>query len=249
MSRAARLALGTRLPAPVHRAPSSRANWGPGRAPSSRANWGPGAGRTGRPWWLLKWTILGGVWGALGLGLLFLWFTYDLPNPKTARETPRRPGLTLIDREGHVFATFGDLVGDTIHLSDVPVYLPAAAVAVEDHRFWSHHGIDLHGMLRATLADLRAGHVVQGGSTITQQVAKTLFLSNARTVRRKVQELLLALWLERTFSKREILEIWLNRVYVGSGAWGMDAAARLYFGVPARRVSLWQAAVLAGLPR
>jgi len=181
--------------------------------------------------------------------LLLVWFTSDLPNPKAAREAPRRPGLILTDHRGHVFATFGDLVGDTIHLPDVPAYLPQAVVAVEDRRFWSHHGIDIHAMLRAAVANLRAGHVVQGGSTITQQVAKTLFLTNARTVRRKVQELLLALWLERTFSKREILEIWLNRVYVGSGAWGMDAAARLYFGIPARRVSLWQAAMLAGLPR
>ena len=90
---------------------------------------------------------------------------------------------------------------------------------------------------------------MQGGSTITQQVAKNLFLTNARTLRRKVQELMLTLWLEHTFSKREILEIWLNRVYLGSGAWGMDAAARMYFGISARKVTLWQAAVLAGLPR
>ena len=97
--------------------------------------------------------------------------------------------------------------------------------------------------------DLTAGRLVQGGSTITQQVAKNLFLTNARTLRRKVQELLLTLWLEQTFTKKEILEIWLNRVYLGSGAWGMDAAARIYFGVSARKVTLWQAAVLAGLPR
>ncbi len=90
---------------------------------------------------------------------------------------------------------------------------------------------------------------MQGGSTITQQVAKNLFLTNARTFRRKVQELLLTLWLEHTFTKREILEIWLNRVYLGSGTWGVDAAARMYFGVSARRVTLWQAAMLAGLPR
>ena len=97
--------------------------------------------------------------------------------------------------------------------------------------------------------DLVAGHLRQGGSTITQQVAKNLFLTNARTFGRKVQEVMLTLWLERHFTKAEILEIWLNRVYLGSGAWGMDAGARLYFGVSARHVSLWQAAVLAGLPR
>jgi penicillin-binding protein 1A len=122
-------------------------------------------------------------------------------------------------------------------------------VAVEDRRFWHHPGIDPIGLGRAAWTNLLAGHVVQGGSTITQQVAKNLFLTNARTFRRKVQELLLTLWLEHTFSKREILEIWLNRVYLGSGTWGVDAAARMYFGVSARRVNLWQAAMLAGLPR
>ncbi|HEX5327147.1 MAG TPA: PBP1A family penicillin-binding protein, partial [Acetobacteraceae bacterium] len=110
-------------------------------------------------------------------------------------------------------------------------------------------GIDPIGIARAALTDLTHGRIVQGGSTITQQVAKNLFLTNARTFRRKVQELMLTFWLEAHFSKRQILEIWLNRVYFGAGAWGIDAAARIYFGVSARRLSLWQAAVLAGLPR
>jgi penicillin-binding protein 1A len=104
-------------------------------------------------------------------------------------------------------------------------------------------------MARAAYVNLRAGRLVQGGSTITQQVAKNLFLSNARTLRRKVQELMLTFWLEQHFTKREILEIWLNRVYLGSGTWGVDAAARMYFGVSARKLTLWQCAVLAGLPR
>jgi penicillin-binding protein 1A len=120
---------------------------------------------------------------------------------------------------------------------------------VEDRRFWSHGGLDYWGMLRALAVNITRGRVVQGGSTITQQVAKTLFLTNARTLRRKVQEILLTLWLERHFTKQEILEIWLNRVYLGSGAWGMDAAAQIYFGVSARHLDLWQCAVLAGLPR
>jgi penicillin-binding protein 1A len=104
-------------------------------------------------------------------------------------------------------------------------------------------------MARAASVDLFSGHFRQGGSTITQQVAKNLFLTNARTMGRKVQELMLTLWLERHFTKAEILEIWLNRVYLGSGAWGMDAGAKLYFGTSARHLSLWQSAVLAGLPR
>jgi penicillin-binding protein 1A len=180
---------------------------------------------------------------------MLLWFVRDLPRPEAALDSARRPSLTLEDRSGHVFATFGDVVGESLRLADMPCYLPAAAVAVEDRRFWSHPGIDPIGLARAAWTNLAAGHVVQGGSTITQQVAKNLFLTNARTFRRKVQELLLTLWLEHAFSKREILEIWLNRVYLGSGTWGVDAASRMYFGMSARRVTLWQAAVLAGLPR
>jgi penicillin-binding protein 1A len=131
----------------------------------------------------------------------------------------------------------------------MPRWLPEAAVSIEDRRFWRHYGIDPLGMARALWVNLRAGRLVQGGSTLTQQVAKNLFLTNARTFKRKVQELMLTLWLEHSFTKREILEIWLNRVYLGSGTWGVDAAARMYFGVSARKLTLWQCAVLAGIPR
>ncbi|HXA23328.1 MAG TPA: PBP1A family penicillin-binding protein [Acetobacteraceae bacterium] len=198
---------------------------------------------------LVRYAIIALVWGALAAAVMLLWFARDLPRPEAALDAARRPSLTLADRSGHVFATFGDLVGEPLRLGDMPRYLPEAAVAVEDRRFWHHPGIDPIGLARAAWTNVTAGHVVQGGSTITQQVAKNLFLTNARTFRRKVQELLLTLWLEHTFSKREILEIWLNRVYLGSGTWGVDAASRMYFGVSARRVTLWQAAVLAGLPR
>ena len=198
---------------------------------------------------LLRWLFILAVWSGLALGALVLWCASDLPRPETALDAQRRPGLTLLDRDGRVFASFGDVVGESLRLTDLPATLPAAAVSVEDRRFWSHPGLDPIGIARAAWVNATSGRLVQGGSTITQQVAKTLFLSNARTVRRKVQEVLLTLWLERAFSKTEILEIWLNRVYLGSGAWGVDAAARLYFGVSARKVNLWQSALLAGLPR
>jgi penicillin-binding protein 1A len=198
---------------------------------------------------LLRWSIIVAVWGALAATLVVIWFARDLPRPASALDAVRRPSLTLQDRSGRTFATFGDLIGEPMHLKDLPRALPAAVVAVEDRRFWQHPGIDPIGLLRAAWVNLRAGHVVQGGSTLTQQVAKTLFLSNARTTKRKVQELLLTLWLERHFTKQEILEIYLNRVYLGAGAWGVDAAARTYFGVSARHLTLAQSAVLAGLPR
>jgi penicillin-binding protein 1A len=201
------------------------------------------------PWRLLRWGVILGVWGTLAIALTLVWFSIDLPRPEDALDAVRRPSLVLRDQAGGVVATYGDMVGDPLRLSDMPPYLPQAAVSIEDRRFWTHAGFDPWGMLRAVTVDLVAGRLRQGGSTITQQVAKNLFLSNARTFRRKVQEFMLTLWLERHFSKTEILEIWLNRVYLGSGAWGVDAASRLYFGVPARRVSLWQAAMIAGLPQ
>ncbi|HVY16237.1 MAG TPA: PBP1A family penicillin-binding protein [Rhodopila sp.] len=197
----------------------------------------------------MRWSIILGVWGSLAVVLVVLWFCRDLPRPESALDAVRRPSLTLQDRSGHVIANYGDLVGEPLRLNQFSPFLPAAVVAVEDRRFFEHPGIDLIGMARALWVDAMAGRVVQGGSTLTQQVAKTLFLTNARTVGRKVQELFLTLWLERHFTKDEILEIYLNRVYLGAGAWGMDAAARVYFGVSARHVTLAQAAVLAGLPR
>ena len=201
------------------------------------------------PWRLLRWAVVLGIWTTLVLGLVLVWFARDLPRPETALDSARRPSLVLQDRTGATLATYGDLVGDPLRLGDMPRCLPAAAVAVEDRRFWSHFGIDVVGVARAIWVNLSSGRLVQGGSTLTQQVAKNLFLTNARTLRRKVQEVMLTLWLEHSFTKKEILEIWLNRVYLGSGAWGMDAAARVYFGTSARRLSLWQCAALAGIPR
>jgi penicillin-binding protein 1A len=198
---------------------------------------------------LLRWGFIASVWLTLIAATIVLWFCRDLPRPESALDAVRRPGLTLQDRSGHVIATFGDLVGEPLHLKDFSPFLPAAVVAVDDRRFYHHFGLDPIGLLRAAWVNVTARRVVQGGSTITQQVAKTLFLTNARTTKRKVQEVLLTLWLERHFSKQEILEIYLNRVYLGSGAWGMDAAAMMYFRTSARRLNLAQAAVLAGLPR
>ena len=205
--------------------------------------------RRGWKLFLLRWTVILAIWGAILAALVLLVFAWDLPRPTAALDAARRPSVTLQDQAGGIVTTYGDLVGDPLRLADLPRYLPAAAVAVEDRRFYSHAGLDIIGIARAIWVNLQAGQLVQGGSTITQQVAKNLFLTNARTFRRKVQELLLTLWLERQFSKQEILEIWLNRVYLGSGAFGVDAAARVYFGVSARNVNLWQAAVLAGIPR
>ena len=130
----------------------------------------------------------------------------------------------------------------------MPVYLPKAFVAIEDRRFYSHWGIDVIGIGRAVTRNvLRRGNGMEGGSTLTQQLAKNLFLTQERTMSRKIQEAILALWLERKYSKDQILELYLNRVYFGAGAYGVEAAARKYFGHGARNVTLPEAAVLAGL--
>jgi penicillin-binding protein 1A len=172
-----------------------------------------------------------------------------MPNPASAVTQARRPAILLLDPSGRLVARFGDVAGRVVLPRDLPAYVPAAFIAIEDRRFESHGAFDAVGMLRAGVSDVAHRHVVQGGSTLTQQVAKTLFLSNERTLRRKVQEAILSLWLWRHYSRDEILGIYLNRVYLGAGAYGVDAAARLYFGVPAEKLTLAEAAILAGLPK
>ncbi len=234
----------SRLAAPT-RPTRSRSSYRAKRSPARKA------ARRPRRWLkrLLAWALILLIWVSVGIGGVLLWFARDLPRPEAALDASRRPSLTLMDMSGRPFATFGDLVGEPMRLADLPAFVPAAAIAIEDRRFRSHFGLDPIGILRAIWINLSSGRLRQGGSTITQQVAKTLFLTNERTFRRKVQEFMLTLWLEHQFSKDEILEIWLNRVYLGAGTWGIDAAARQYFGISARQLNLWQAAMLAGLPQ
>ncbi|MGE0256397.1 MAG: transglycosylase domain-containing protein [Alphaproteobacteria bacterium] len=199
-----------------------------------------------------KWTAVGAIWGAVALGLVVAWFAWDLPTtgdlaPEDAKA--RRPGIVLLDRGGGRLATFGDLYGQRLSAAELPPHLAQAVVAVEDRRFFEHPGLDWRGILRAAVANLRAGRVAQGGSTLTQQLAKNLFLTNERSWERKIKELLLAFWLEARFGKDELLTIYLNRVYFGAGNWGVEAASRAYFDKSARRLDLYEAALLAGLLR
>ncbi len=189
------------------------------------------------------------IWAAVVLCFAALWFTWDLPNPARAVTQARRPAIILLDPAGHMVARFGDVSGDVLLPSQLPSYVPAAFIAIEDRRFEQHGAFDAQGLLRAAILDVARRHVVQGGSTLTQQVAKTLFLSNERTYRRKVQEAIISLWLWKHYSRDEILGIYLNRVYLGAGAYGIDAASRLYFGHPATQLTLAEASILAGLPK
>jgi penicillin-binding protein 1A len=189
---------------------------------------------------LLLWTaIIGG--GVLGF------FALTLPDTSELTRAERRPSVTILAADGSLLATFGDLFGQPLTLREMSPYLPKAVIATEDHRFYSHFGVDPIGLVRAATVNLTAGHVVQGGSTITQQLAKNLFLTPERSLPRKIRETLLALWLEHRFTKDEILEIYLNRVYLGAGTYGVDAAAHRYFGKSARHTNLYESAVIAGL--
>ncbi len=194
-----------------------------------------------------RWAALTALWGTIAIVAILGVFALDLPDIGDLNDTARRPGITLLAADETRIASFGDLYGEWLTVDELPPVLIDAVLATEDRRFYDHFGIDLHGLARALWANIRAGHVVQGGSTITQQLAKNLFLTPERTIKRKIQEVLLALWMEQLFTKDQILTLYLNRVYLGAGNYGVDAAARHYFGHSARSLSVAEAAMLAGL--
>lgn len=206
--------------------------------------------RTPRSRRWLRGLIAASIWAVVILAGVIGWFAWDMPNPDDvlALET-RRPAVTVTASDGTSLMKVGDLYGAPVVLSNLPPHLPQALLATEDRRFYDHPGVDPFGILRALYANIVAGKVTQGGSTLTQQLAKNLFLSRDRTIRRKVQEALLAFWLEARTGKDGILELYLNRVYLGAGTYGVDAAARRYFGKAPKDLTLWQSAVLAGLPK
>ena len=157
--------------------------------------------------------------------------------------------FTFLDAAGAEVGHRGAVVGERLKLEEMPAYLPAAFIAMEDRRFYYHNGIDPVGLGRALLLDLRARHWVAGGSTISQQTAKIVYTNQQRTMSRKLTELIDAAGLEKSLTKRQILQLYLNRIYLGSAAYGVDGAARVYFGTSARQLTLAQAAMLATLTR
>ncbi|WP_245263291.1 transglycosylase domain-containing protein [Azorhizobium doebereinerae] len=196
---------------------------------------------------LVKWLFILGLWAAVGVGALVAYEASKLP-PMQTLMVPKRPPTVMIQAyDGKALATRGDMGGAAVPLKELPAYLPRAFVAIEDRRFYEHWGLDPLGLARAMAANLVSRRVRQGGSTLTQQLAKNLFLTQERTFSRKIQELVLALWLEKKFTKNEILDLYLNRVYFGNGAYGVEAAAQRYFNKSARNVTLSEAAMLAGL--
>jgi penicillin-binding protein 1A len=188
----------------------------------------------------------------LGLTLLLVFILYSiatLPITGGLQVEATQSALTFEGAQGEVFAARGVFKGDKLTAADLPPHLAQAIVAIEDRRFYQHNGVDFRGILRASWRNSQAGGTREGGSTITQQLARLMFLSPERTFRRKVQEALLAIWLESQLKKEDILLRYLNTAYFGAGAYGVDAAARRYFGKKAGELSLGEAAMLAGLVR
>jgi penicillin-binding protein 1A len=194
-----------------------------------------------------KWAFVLGLWAALFLGLTLAWFARELPDITKQMMFERRPTITIKANDGTIIDRYGDIKGETIMVKDLPPYVAEAILATEDRRFYYHFGLDPLGIIRAFGVNIVRGGFVQGGSTITQQLAKNLFLSRDRTLKRKVQEAMLAVWLESKLTKDEILSAYLNRVYLGSGAYGIDAAARVYYNKTAKELTVRESATIAGL--
>lgn len=204
--------------------------------------------------WLLRlirfiiyWCAVVGIWGGIAAACILGFYAMRMPSADTWAVPDRPPNVKILSTDGKLIANRGITGGEAMSLHTMSPYLPRAVVAIEDRRFYSHFGMDPIGFTRAMVANVQAKRFVQGGSTLTQQLAKNLFLAPDRTIERKVQEVLLSFWLEHKYSKDQILEMYLNRVYFGSGAYGAEAASRRYFKKSARDLNLREAATLAGL--
>lgn len=195
------------------------------------------------------------LWG-LGLPVYFLvsfllgllmWASQDMPDTSPLWAPKSTPQILVLDRHGREILKTGGLEAKPVILSELPQILPQALIAVEDKRYYHHIGFDLIGLARAFAVNAKAGHVVQGGSTLTQQLAKNVFLTRKQTLKRKAQEIMLAVWLEHRLTKREILETYLSRVYFGGGTVGIESGSKRFFNKPASQLKLGEAAMLAGI--
>jgi penicillin-binding protein 1A len=222
---------------------SAKPKSNPENSPSPGAKAKRGGGLRGV---IRRWGLAVAVWCGMAVGAYLVFCAYGLPDIEEAAREPRRPALVVEDATGRTLASYGDLHGGYVGVAQISPYLIQALLATEDRGFYHHFGVNPFSVIRAMWVNYRAGGVRQGASTITQQVAKNLFLSTDRTMHRKVQELLLAFWLEAKFTKNQILELYFNRVYFGGGTYGVEAAARRFYARPAKDVDVYQAAVLVG---
>ncbi|MEO3386840.1 transglycosylase domain-containing protein [Mesorhizobium sp. CAU 1741] len=237
------------VPSTRKKKPAAKQRGGSRKTSASRRS--RGKGKRGGIFALMRgamyWGMVMCLWGGIaGVGIV-AYYGAQMPAATTWAIPDRPPNVRIVSVNGQLVANRGMTGGEAIGLHEMSPYIPQAVMAIEDRRFYSHFGIDPIGLGRAMVANVARGRISQGGSTLTQQLAKNLFLKPERTIERKVQEVLMALWLEHEYSKDQILEMYLNRVYFGSGSYGVEAASRRYFGKSARDVSLPEAALLAGL--
>lgn len=231
----------SRRKAPAKRSASKARSPGRGRSQKKRRGM---FGIFGR---LVYWCFVLAIWGGIATAGIVIYYGAKMPSATTWAIPDRSPNIKIVGVDGRLIANRGMTGGEAVGLFEMSPYIPQAVMAIEDRRFYSHFGVDPIGLARAVSQRVIHGRFTQGGSTLTQQLAKNLFLTPDRTLERKVQEVLLALWLEQKYTKDQILDMYLNRVYFGSGSYGVEAASRRYFGKSARDVSLAEAALLAGL--
>jgi penicillin-binding protein 1A len=210
---------------------------------------GHGSGRMRRRWGvrlLLRFATFTAVLAAVFVSTAMVRYTIRFPDPSALRQREQAPVVRVLARDGTVLAERGRSAS-AVSIADLPPHVIHAVLAIEDRRFFDHYGLDPRGLARAMLSNLRAARYAQGGSTLTQQLAKNLFLSSDRTLERKIEEVVLALWLELRLGKAGILELYLNRVYFGAGVYGIEAAAQRYFAKSARDLTIPESAIIAGL--
>ena len=226
-----------------------------GRPPGGSGGFGgfrfPGRGPDGRSLLgtLAYWAAVAFVWVAIFVVAFVVIFSRGLPDTSKLYDIRHQPSITYLDRSGSLLGVRGSQYAPPVDIDKGPEYVPAAFVAIEDHNFYHHMGFDAGGIIRSFFRNAfhRRHGPLAGGSTITQQLARNLFLTPDQTYRRKAQELMLAFWLERRFTKKQILALYMNRVYFGAGAYGIEAAAQSYFNKPADQLTVGEAALLAGL--
>ncbi len=213
--------------------------------------------RAKQPWtfWgiigkLFYWGLVLGVWAGIALAGVVAYYALQLPSSDSWAVPERPANIRIVAANGQLLSNRGEMGGEAVAIHQLPQYVPAAVVSIEDRRFFDHFGLDpigILGAIRINLSEGRGPLTGHGGSTITQQVAKNLFLTPDQNLPRKIQEAVLAIWLENNYSKEEILELYLNRMYFGAGQYGIEGAAQRYFGKSARNLSLGEAAILAGV--
>jgi penicillin-binding protein 1A len=202
---------------------------------------------------VLWWGFVACLWGGIAAIGVVVYYGAQLPSSNTWAIPERPPNIRILAADGSLISNRGQTGGEAVTYRELPYYVPAAIIASEDRRYMQHFGVDPLGLISVAVESVKSTlssgelDVTRGASTITQQVAKNLFLTPDQTLGRKIQEMILAVWLEQNFTKEEILELYMNRVHFGSGATGIEAAAQTYFGISARNLSLGQAAMLAGI--